>query len=1208
MSRAVHANGRVWAVFRDGTLRHATPTPDPDWQPAPQLTSPVVALATTEHNASVFAACRDGSLHLFRAHTAELVISSPAPLHAVPLCLLPLPIENALFVGLQDGAVVRCHLTSLAFDCMLGCGVEHSAAVNALEADEQYLYSGGEDAVVLVWDLKGANAVREISMPSAAICSLLRVDVALWVGETDGTVEIFDIFGDDCNGIERICGSAPHAGPVTDLVKVGDTEVWSLAAAPAHADVAPEHAASVAVWDTRDMSFDLSSSIQSTDLMSVMVVNRVPYEEVTVFALTNSLGPQIVSKKVRGSLCSATDALSDNYNEVFSDLETRLVEANEELHDIRSAPSYRKKSAKRDSTLIMSPVVVSNLDLVPVSAHPFDDDSDDHNTYSSFHHNGACQDSPALSGSEGPTFTLSKSVSETLVNSLQHISELLVTLLTDDVLSPSEGHTRGSNDDLRSAVATITRELNIGRQLIECCTATTISDTSVIMADENEFGRNLRNPLASCLDVAKVQLRKRLDKEIESRHALEKDLAVVTGERDLFMEDLQLIKAQSDSTMSQLEGIIRDKDAKAAALNELVAELRKEYKRMETTCHNEASRREQMEETLRKEMAELLNSSEQMKKAYEEKLTMAYDKIEIKSIQIKSQRDSLRASEKCIEELRSSNSSMEKKCESLETNVSELLERTQVVEEESSKLSELKLQHENELRKVKPAHKSAMEDLQAKHNDALGELRSRCHELQSVDSAKDVSLVELRRDVESLQASLKSALSNDVTAGQTESTSMASDQGLEESRSKIVASIEISELRRELETAKLQASEMKIGMDKTIFNIQERDKKIAELKSNISELQAKTDAEAEDSRSKQVELGQLKEENASLEEEIQHRRFAAELYEKEAGELRLACSKYKTAAEELQSVLSGTEQDIENLNAQLDELKQGAFAKDARIKELEQQRLQSDGDKTEAITVVEDSKTATQALLASANGEIEQMSAQLEAMHTAHTEQEKELAALRSALLSRRFNVSKSPASLPTIDASQTEKQIGSRDTDGSRNDVLNCPVLSTPEDSLITSALREIQEGMVMTQDKLRLLSKMARKYRESAQSHLNILPALRELEAELSRVSGEDTRKAGRLARTRGVIQSVIALYFSAAEKRAVFGDYDEAVYRPSSERLQALQTTLSHMRALRTGSQHSVITLAAQGCATIDSHRTLRGGGNVDDLPTPRRLLTY
>lgn len=1105
--------------------------------------------------------------------------------------------------------MVRCHLTSLAFDCMLGCGVEHSAAVNALEADEQYLYSGGEDAVILVWDLKEANAIREISMPTAAICSLLRVDVALWVGETDGTVEVFDIFGDDSNGIERVCGKAPHASPVTDLVKVGDTEVWSLAAAPAHTDVAPEHAASVAVWDTRDLSFEMSSSIQSTDLMSVMVVNRVPYEEVTVFALTNSLGPQIVMKKVRGSLCPATDVLSENYDEVFSDLETRLVEANEELLDIRSAPSYRKFSAKGDSTHVMPPVIVSNPDAVPVSAYSFDDDIDDHTTYPSFRHNGPYQNSPALSGNEGSTFTLSKSVSETLLNSLQHISELLVTLLTEDVLAPAEGHTGGSSDDLRSAVATITRELNIGRQLIECCTTTTNSDNSTVTGDENELGRNFRNPPASYCDTANAQLRRRLDKEVESRHVLERDLAVVTKERNLFVEDLQQIKAQSDSTMSQLEAIIRDKDAKAAALNELVAELRKEYKRMEATCQNETTRREQMEKTLGKEIAELLASSEETKKAYEKKLTVAYDRIETKSIQIQSQRDSLRASEKRVEELRNPNSSMEEKCESLETKVAELLERMQIAEKaSSSKFSDLKLQYEDEKCKVRSEHESTLEELQTKHHNALCELRSRCHEWERVSLSKDASLGELRQDAESLRASLKAALPKSTTTTQTESTSTNSNQSLDESGSKIAASIEISELRSDLEMAKLQASEMKIGMDKSVYDIQERDTKIAELENNIRELQAKTDAPAEDLESMKNELGRLKDENSSLEEEIRHRRSAAELYEREAGELRLACSKYKSAAEEMQTVLSETEQDLKNLYIQVDELKKGVIAKEARIRELEQQELQGDDNRTETISIVEDSRVATQALLDSANGEIEQMSAQLEAMHTVHMEQEKELAALRSAVVLRRFNLDKSPASFSAYDAPHVEKEISHQDSGGSGNDALRDSVPSTPDDSLVTSALREIQDGMVMTQDKLRLLSRVARKYRESAQSHLDILPALRELEAEITRVSGGDTGRAGKLTRTRGVIQSVIALHFSAAEKRAVLGEYDETVYRPSSERLRALQTALSHMRSLRTGSQYSVKFAAAQGCATIDSYRTLKRGGNVDELPTPRRLLTY
>lgn len=1207
MSRAVHASGRVWAVFRDGTLRHAAPTPDPDWQPAPHLTSPVVALATTDDNVSVFVACRDGSLHLFHAQNAALVVSSPASLHAVPLCLLPLPIENALFVGLQDGAVVRCHLPSLAFDCMLGCGIEHSAAVNALEVDEQYLYSGGEDAVVLVWDLKGANAVREISMPNAAICSLLRDDVALWVGEADGMVEVFDIFGDDSNGIERICSSAPHAGPVTDLLKVGETEVWSLSATPAHADFAQEHAASVAVWDTRDMSFEMSSSIQSNDLMSLTIVNRVPFEEVTVFALTNSLGPQIVTKNVRGSLSAAADNLSDNYEEVFSDLETRLVEANEELHVIRSMPSYQKNSTKGNSPNGGPRIVASNPDTAPVSAYSFDDDFGDHNIYSPFRQSGTYQDSPALSGNEGATFTLSRSLSETLLKSLQRISELLVTLLTDDVLSPSEGHTRGSNDELRSAVATITRELNIGRQLIECCTATTNSDNSVVTVDENEHGWNIRNRPSSYCDFTSVQLQKLLEKEAERRRVVEKDLAVVTRERDLFAEDFEQIKVQSNSTMSQLEGIIRDKDVSATVREELVTELRKEYKKMEAKYQNEVNHREHLEKRYQDKITELVKSSEQTTKGYEEKLTAAYDKIETKSIQIESRRDSLRASEKHVEELKATNLSLKKKCESLDTRVADLMDRIHLVEKESfSKLSEVKMQYQDEICKIRSDHESATEDLRAEHSSALYKLKARCEELETENSSKDTNLVELQRSIESLKAELEAALSKARTTIQAKSISTASDRSLDDSEPRVASSAGASELEGDMDAVEVE-SDINIRMDKKYCDIQKRDTRIANLESTIRELQATINSEAESLRNAQIELRRLKDANASLEEEVQHRRDAAELYEKEAEVLRLASQKYRTAAEELRSALSRTEQDVDNLQAQLDELKRGAFTKEARLRKLEQQRAHRTEGKGAVISTVEDSGMAMQALLASANGEIEQMSAQLEAMHTAHVEQEKELAALRSALLSRRFTPVKSPTLFSTHDVSLPENQMGSQSTVGLTENVMCSSISSPPKESSVTSALQEIEEGMVMTQDKLRLLSKMARKYRESAQSHLNILPALRELEAELVRVSREDSQKARRLARARGVIQSVIALYFSTAEKRAAFEDYDEAIYRPSSERLQALQTVLSQMRSLRTGSQ-DYVRYHTGDYPTVDSQRILRRRGNVDDIPTPRRLLTY
>lgn len=48
--------------------------------------------------------------------------------------------EQALFVGLSVGAIAPIQPPRLAFDYMLGCGVEDSSCTHALAVDNLYLY------------------------------------------------------------------------------------------------------------------------------------------------------------------------------------------------------------------------------------------------------------------------------------------------------------------------------------------------------------------------------------------------------------------------------------------------------------------------------------------------------------------------------------------------------------------------------------------------------------------------------------------------------------------------------------------------------------------------------------------------------------------------------------------------------------------------------------------------------------------------------------------------------------------------------------------------------------------------------------------------------------------------------------------------------------------------------------------------------------
>lgn len=1230
MSRAVHASGRVWAVARDGSLRHADASTTPDWQDAAPLSSPVVALAACDDRVSVYAACRDGSLHLFHAQNAALVLSSPAPLHDVPLCILPLPMENALFVGLQDGAVVRCHLASLAFDCMLGCGVEHKDAVNALDADDQYLYSGGEDAVVLVWDLREANAVREISMPSAAVRSLLRVDVALWVGLANGSVEVFDIFGDDTNGIERIANKTPHAGPVTDLVKIGEAEVWSLSGAPHHAEIPLDEAPSLAVWDTKDLSFAITDSLQERDLMSVTIVDRMSFEEVTVLALTNSLGPHFISKTVRGSLEAPSEEDSENYDPFVSDLQSRLVQANEELHIIKSSASYRKAVEEEHKDHGMPSLLITSPEIGPVSRYPFaDGDQDD---YSPMHRNGSFNLSPTSTDREGNLFTLPKSTSETLLTSLRRISELLVTLLTDDVLSPSEGHTRGSSDELRAAVATITRELNAGRQLVESCAVTPHSDNSLIAVDENDLTHNIRYQNSSCCESATLLVRKKLDKEQYNNRMLQKDLHVVTKERELLDDDFKQLRTQSETTMSSLEGIIRDGSTEAASKDALVAELRREYKLMESNYHNEVNRREQLERKLDEQVECLSRHAEKASKVCEEQLGAAYDKLETKSIQIQAQKDSIRGLETKTELLLSTNQSLGEICRSLENKVEDQNEQMQNAEKDFKAKSACAVQyHRNEISRLQEEHESQLHSMRSKHDEVMHAMKARMSEYERDERTKQLEVRKLNDELVAMTQALENANAK-LRALEDSGQEISTQFQVQTKREAELLESEICALEQRLEESKVQADlEVKICREKYLCQMQEKDARIEELQSRLIDIRANVNVTSGSASQPDKEVELLRNEISSLQEELEHRKAAANLYEQETQTVNMAASNFRAAADDLQIALSSAERDIALLNRQLEEMKALIKVKEAYILQLERVRGRKEGRVSEA-TGVEDSNVATQALLASANGEIEQMSNQLEAMHVALMQQERELVELRMALASsgqnKKYDVETREPRLKE-GAIDNNENLGAALSPGpSTHDRLedmptsvSCEPMRNPlgnkdlspnnfaaEEILVNDALQEVQDGMVMTQSKLRELVKTARKCRKSAQSHLDVLPALYELEAELVRVSQEDTRKASRLTSARGIVQSVIAQYFSHSEKRAVLRRYDESLYAPSAQRLEALQRAVAEMRALRTASQEPSDVPLDSGPQSGESRTLFQIQGSVDEVITPRRLLTY
>ncbi|CDF35008.1 unnamed protein product [Chondrus crispus] len=1106
MSRVVFANGRLWAVARDGSLRHKLlSTEPPKWEEPAELPSPVRSIAACDDRISVYAACSDGSFHAFNAQTGELLRSNRFQVHAVPLCILPISNENALFFGLQDGTVGRCHLGSLAFDCMLGCGTEHKEAVNALAADDKYLYSAGEDAMVLVWDLKVGGAVREISMAREAIRSVLRVDDALWLGLVDGAVQVFDIVGDDSNGIELMVDKAPHNGPVSDLVRVGTQEVWSVAGHSSYSNVSQEYIPNVVKWDTQDLTFTAIDSVKERDLMSIAVVERSMFEEITVLAIDNSLDSKAVRTAVKGRLPPFLSVdVSDNGDTLESDYGSQTWESRGDSYIVASSRLYQQhvnnpSKGKPATGENMPPDNAVGDDLgkdqltapVPQSATPFPLDTADE---------------------EKCLHILPTSTSQGLLSTMRRISELLATLLTNNVLS-AEGNTKADNHALRTRVATITQELNTGMQLIESSPVIQDINSPFIVGDENDLMQNNQNQGVAPSDRTAATLRLRLQKERKLKEQLEKNLRLVTKDRDMAYSELNEHRENNENAMSSYEECIRVLQDSGSMKDKEIHDLGKENRRLDDAL-------KQVKGTLEEVAMNCENEKRESRHI-----------IEKNNLEIEGQK-------KVISDLKSQNSKL------LDAGKF-LLEQFDVSVE----------QQKNELLTLRQEHEAHVRDLCSKHTLEMEKSRASLTQETSERGENYAEVKHLRMELESVSREFDSA------KAEVRDLNSALEKKEEEFRSVSGSSLQLPE---------------DIGSSSSISD-QVRDKAEA-LKGQIS----------------------------ILTEELLHRKSAADMYEEENRALDTGVSKYKAAAEELKKELSFAEDENRSLEKQLRHAREVITRGESHASQLQEQleRLRSAASKD---PVRHDNAVALKALLTSANGEIEQMSSQIEAMQVVQDQQERELTGLREAMTSAETAVRK-----PANSGSGAANDLGTTAAASAMCERCASRSSSSVNNALVNETILEVQDGMDEMHEKLRDISNTARKYKLCAQAHVDILPALYELEAELLRVSREERSTANKLRTSRGVVQSVIAQYYSARERQGALLDCDEALYVPSANRLEALRQAVVGMRARRTGSNPWPLAATVASAPQLRRNVSLRHEDqdqlSPNDVETPRRLLTF
>ncbi|CAN8069745.1 unnamed protein product [Agarophyton chilense] len=1195
-----------------------------EWHTITDLPAPPAALTACEEANFVYAACVDGSIHAFDPESGEIRQSSPSRLHETPLCLLPLWMENSLFIGFNDGAVVRLFLSTLAFDCMLGNGVEHSAAVHALDADERFLYSGGEDATVLVWDLREVNAVREISIPSAPIRSLLRVGICLWVGLVNGKVEVFDIFGESTNGIECISQKQPHTTPVIDLLKVGEHEVWSLAYPSSSAELSPTQESSdhsnVIFWDTRDFSYKTSDLFSAEDIFSVTILERKPFEEISVMVISEREGPQVVSTEVQG--LTANEAVESTEVRI-TDLEQQLADANDEIAALRTSGYYVKTLEDNKSSEDLPADEIFDALSAPIRASS----ATAHDDRSSAGRENDTK-GPLDAGNYLAPVSMKKSHCELLKASLHRLSEFLVSLLADEVLSP---HVYGPTEtsEMRKEIANITKELEYGKQLIDTCEVDYTETTTSSIPDENDPGvlrtpQKNENPRKTAL-----QLQKRLEEEIDKSSRLEKEYEVVSKERNLFAEDIRQLKSQSENTMSSLQGIIRDRSATLEAKESLIVELKRKVHDLVEDYEHEKKGKKEIQDALDEKFEALSTAASETSRTFEEQLNAAYDKIEKNSIEVQSQKDTLRAAERQVESLKSANQGLEAKCENLENEIEKVLASVEsIYSEHAAKDALMETEHNATIAALKEDHLREIEFLR-KSRGTLDEKNASLRkdvdtERKSAEAAHQLVTLKLAQTERDLQRSQSRA---DSLEAQYRQRCTELESSLLDTREKL------SSERSSWEFSARQAEgRVQSDIENAIY---QRDLKLREKHSIIEDLKKRlhisksTELEKGNCiRELREEVDDLQTERKLLLEEVEHRRKAESLFQTEAETMTEAITTLRTAAEELQDSFDGADMENKSLREDIEQISKKLRSRDIRIKELESKIKISrvyadDGGESD-----DDLIRAKRALLASANAEIEQLCKEIEAMQRTNKAQEKELRELRETVSLRDETIRMKNATIESVTA---KREI----------EPLNSPGLSLPVTpiapaggsvfrsqsqaavaawmsqnasftrgkNMLTNTLLELQNGVTATQERLRDLTNTARKYKQLAQLHLETLPVLHELERELFRISKKYPRRGKDLSLARGVVQSAIAQYYSTTEKRALLHDYDEALYEPSPRRYAAMMGTLAELQRRRTGGLEYLIQPTRPGEET-STNGNAACGASVDAMVTQgtRRLLTF
>ncbi len=146
--------------------------------------------------------------------------------------------------------------------------------------------------------LSSGRSTRDVLGP------LQRINFVLWLGISNGCVQVIEIIGDDLKGVTNVSAKRALSSPVVDLLQIVDSTIWSIegmqpslrlqrrnsdiqraaSSGITNADDVMCRISNVAVWNIHDFTYNMSDELKDLFIVVLSIVKRILYERIAVTA------------------------------------------------------------------------------------------------------------------------------------------------------------------------------------------------------------------------------------------------------------------------------------------------------------------------------------------------------------------------------------------------------------------------------------------------------------------------------------------------------------------------------------------------------------------------------------------------------------------------------------------------------------------------------------------------------------------------------------------------------------------------------------------------------------------------------------------------------------------------------------------------------------------------------------------------------------